>query len=130
MRLLLDTHFVIWWLGASSKLGAATRQLIERSDCAVSVASLIEVRMLVIRGKLKLPPGENAHRQLSDEGFSILALKPEHVEESARFEQRHSDIYDRLLLASAGFENRMLLTRDAALLALAQEARLGWVVEG
>ena len=47
-----------------------------------------------------------------------------------RFEQSHPDIYDRLLLGAAIVESCTLLTRDAALLALAKKAKLAWVMEG
>lgn len=129
MRFLLDSHFVVWWLGANPKLGK-TQLLIERSDCAVSVASLIELRMKAISGKLKMPRDESAHLQLITEGFAIIGIMAEHVEVSARYENSHADMFDRLLLATAQVERRILLTRDEALLALAKKARLDFVAEG
>ena len=60
----------------------------------------------------------------------MLPLTSEHVEESTRFEPVHNDVFDRLLLGAAAAENFTLLTRDAALLALAKKAKLAWVVEG
>jgi PIN domain nuclease of toxin-antitoxin system len=130
MRLLLDTHFVLWWLGGSTKLGAASRRLITAGDCAVSTASFIEIRMKSAAGKLTVPPVAALQSQLESEGFSIVALTPAHVEASARFEQGHADIFDRLLLGTAAIEGRTLLTRDAAILALARQANLAFVREG
>ena len=69
-------------------------------------------------------------RHLEQDGISILPLAAAHVGESMRFEQSHPDIYDRLLLGAAIVESCTLLTRDAALLALAKKAKLAWVMEG
>ena len=130
MRLLLDTHFVLWWLGGSSKLGASARRLIGSADCAVSAASFVELRMKCAAGKLAMPPVAQLHGRLEKEGFEILALTPAHVDAGARFEQSVADPVDRLLLGTAAIEGRELLTRDATLLALAGSARLKFVREG
>ena len=130
MRLLLDTHFVLWWLGNSPRLSGQSRQRIAKSDCVVSVVSLIEMRMKIASGKLTPPSGASAGRQLASEGFNLLPLTSEHVEESARFEPAHNDVFDRLLLGVAAAENFTLLTRDAALLVLARKAKLAWVMAG
>ena len=132
MKLLLDTHFVIWWLANSPRMSSQTRQRIAQSDCVISTVSLIEMRMKIAAGKLTPPAGASASaaRQLGSEGFGVLPLTPEHVDESARFEQAHNDVFDRLLLGTAAAGNFTLLTRDAALLALAKKAKLAWVMEG
>lgn len=129
MRFLLDTHFIVWWLDDSPRMGAAARKLIATGDCAVSVISLMELRLKIAAGKMIMPKGVSAHRQLEAEGFALLPMMPEHVEESARFENAHADIYDRILLGAAACERRVLLTRDAALLALAKANRLAFVRE-
>jgi PIN domain nuclease of toxin-antitoxin system len=121
---------VIWWLGNSPRLSRQSRQRIAESHCVISAVSLIEIRMKIAAGKLAPPSGASAAQQLSSEGFSMLPLTAEHVEESARFERVHNDAFDRLLLGTAAVENITLLTRDAALLALAKKAKLAWVMEG
>jgi len=130
MRLLLDTHFVLWWLGGNPKLGAWSRRLIVAGDCAVSTASFIEIRMKSAAGKLAVPSVALLHSQLESESFGIVPLSPAHVEASARFEQGHPDLFDRLLLGTAAIEGRALLTRDSAILALARRAKLAFVREG
>ncbi len=127
---MLDTHFVLWWLGGNAKLGASSRRLIAAGDCAVSTASFIEIRTKSAAGKLSVPPVAALHSQLESEGFGIVALTPAHVEAGARFEQGHADVFDRLLLGTAAIEGRTLLTRDAAILVLAKQARLAFVREG
>jgi PIN domain nuclease of toxin-antitoxin system len=128
--LLLDTHFVLWWLAGSWRLGAPARRVIAGADCAVSTASFIEIRMKSAAGKLAVPPVGRLSARLLEEGFAVLALTPAHVEASARFEGSRPDMLDRLLLGTAATEGRALLTRDAAILALAEKAKLRFVREG
>jgi len=130
VRLLLDTHVVLWWLAGSPKLGGAARRLIGGADCAVSTASLVELRTKVARGKLRLPGIPEFVALLDAEGFQVLAVTPAHVESGTRFELSVADAVDRLLLGTAEVEGRELLTRDAALLALASEAKLRFVRAG
>lgn len=130
MRLLLDTHIAIWWLAGSARLGKNARMLIEESDCAVSTATLIETRFLSLAGRAEIPEVPVIVRHLEQDGIALLPLMASHIAESTRFENSHADIYDRMLLGAAAVENRALLTCDAALLALAKQARLGFVVEG
>ena len=130
MKLLLDTHIVIWWLAASPRLGKSAHTLTQENDCTVSVATFIESRFLALAGRARIPEVSTMIRHLEQDGISILPLAAGHVGESMRFEQSHPDIYDRLLLGAAIVENRTLLTRDAALLVLARKAKLAWVTEG
>lgn len=130
MRLLLDTHFVYWWLSGSPKLGKSARATIESNDCAASAVSLVESRIKAMTGQLTLPEPHIIERHLLGDDIPMIALTAAHISESARFEHAHPDLYDRLLLGTAAAENRTLLTRDAALLALAKKARLAFVTEG
>ena len=130
MRLLLDTHMAVWWLAGSARLGKRARALIEESDCAVSAASLIETRFLALAGKAEIPAVPVIVEHLAKDGIALVPLMASHIAQSMRFESSHADIYDRMLLGVAAVENRTLLTRDVALLALAKKARLGFVTEG
>ncbi len=130
MKLLLDTHIAIWWLAGSPRLGARSRGLIQESDCAVSAATLIETRFLALAGHAEIPDLSVIVQHLEQDGIALLPLAAHHIAQSTRFENSHADIYDRLLLGAAASENRILLTRDAALLALAKKVRLGFVAEG
>ncbi len=130
MRLLLDTHIAIWWLAGSARLGVRSRELIQENDCAVSATSLIETRFLALAGRAQIPDMTVIIEHLEQDGIALIPLAANHIAEGVRFENSHAGIYDRMLLGTAASENRSLLTRDAALLALAKKARLGFVVEG
>ena len=124
MRLLLDTQVALWWLTASPRLSAASRELVGSSACVVSVVSVWEVDLKHRIGKLAVPP----HRfrdEMRDAGAAVLALTDEHVLTGVRLPRPHSDPFDRLLLSVAASEHLVLLTADATLMALAEsDARL------
>ena len=75
MRLLLDTHILLWWLQEPRKLSAASKRLIATSDCAVSVVSLWELAMKETRGKVGLPT--TLDEEIILQGFRLIPLKAE-----------------------------------------------------
>ena len=124
MRLLLDTQVALWWLTASPRLSKASRELMAGSPCAISVASIWEVALKHGLGKLPVSP-----RRFRDEmrlaGAVIISVTDDHVLATADAAAAHRDPFDRLLLGVAQAEELILLTADAALLALAsKEPRL------
>jgi PIN domain nuclease of toxin-antitoxin system len=114
MRLILDTHILLWWFQAPAKLGAKSRRLIERSDCAVSVATLWEHAMKEERGKLASPP--EISEAISRQGFRIIPVKPEHVESYRTMPASVVYPFDRMMVAVAAVEQLLLGTQDAHLL--------------
>lgn len=122
-RYLLDTHVVYRWMRNDRRLGRDLRKVLARSDCSVSAASMWEMTIKSARGKLPLPAGSLVDA-LEAQGFGIVSISGRHVEATRRFEPAITDPFDRLLLATAGEENMLLLTQDAAILELAQAAKL------
>lgn len=118
MRLLLDTQVALWWLTASRRLSKASRDLMARSPCVVSVASIWEVTLKHGLGKLPVSP-LRFRDEMRSAGAVILSVSDEHVLTAADLAARHRDPFDRLLLGVAQSEDLVLLTADVALLALA-----------
>jgi len=116
---LLDTHLVYWWMRNDAALGPVSRQLIRGGDIAVSVVSLWELVLKNRKGKLSLPEGPLAH-SLEQQGFSVLPMRPIHVESSRDIHLGHDDPFDHLLVATARAEGRTFLTRDRIILAAGQ----------
>lgn len=120
MRLLLDTQVALWWLTASPRLSKVSRELIASSSCVVSVASVLEVAIKHVIGKLPVSP-----RRFRDAmrlaGAFVLSVSDEHAVATADLPYGHRDPFDRLLLSVAEAEHLVLLTADEALIALAQE---------
>lgn len=114
MRLLLDTHVLLWALGDPARLGRKTRALIERSDVLVSVASLWEISIKATLGKLKANPHE-VMDAIVPSGFDVLPIHAEHAVEVFALGTLHGDPFDRLLVAQARAERLELLTFDTTL---------------
>lgn len=117
-RYLLDTHVIYRWMRDDRRLGRKARRIIAASDCAVSAASVWEMLIKNSRGKLPLPEGSLGDA-MEGQGFRVLAISARHVEATRRFEAAIADPFDRLLLATAAEEGRLLLTQDAGILDLA-----------
>lgn len=118
MRLLLDTHLIVWWQGMPDKLPTLARELIESSDGPVYVsrASLWELAVKAGQGKLRIDLPRFCERIQAD-GFSWLAIDNSHlltVAELPQFDD-HKDPFDRLLVAQSLSEPLILLTADSKL---------------
>lgn len=122
-RYLLDTHVIYRWMRDERALGRGLRGILARSDCVVSAASLWEMLIKSARGKLPLPRGPLGEA-IEAQGFAVLPISARHVDATRRFDQAIADPFDRLLVATAAEEGRLLLTQDAAMLALARRSRL------
>ena len=112
MRLLLDTHVVLWELAGIRTVGPRAQQAIERADeLSFSVVSFAEIGVKAAIGKLAVPDDLREH--LAQTGLRILGLAPEHGLAVAHLPLHHRDPFDRLLIAQAGCEGLTLVTSDA-----------------
>ena len=116
MRLLLDTHLLLWALCEPKRVGREGLALIERSDIYVSAASIWEVSIKAALGKLKARPSD-VLAAIDPAGFSLLAIKGEHAARVYDLGPVHQDPFDRLLIAQAHCEGMTLLTNDETLTA-------------
>ena len=115
MRLLLDTHVLLWAAAAPEKLSAHARARIEDADNlpVFSAASIWEVA--IKNGLDREDFRVNAavlRRGLLDNGYEELAISGEHAAAVATLPPLHKDPFDRMLVAQAMAEGIMLLTAD------------------
>ena len=103
-------------------LGTAAHRIIGEEEVAISVVSLWELVLKHRKGKLVLPDGPLLP-SLEQQGFTVLPIRPEHIESSRDIHLGHEDPFDLLLVAVARSERRILLTRNRAILSSA----LNWV---
>ncbi|MEJ7797288.1 MAG: type II toxin-antitoxin system VapC family toxin [Solirubrobacteraceae bacterium] len=108
MRLLLDTHAVLWWLAGSERLSTSARAAITGGECRVSVLSAVEVTLKKARGRLDAPDLIDV---LPDQ-WSWLSLLPAHASRLANLPQHHRDPFDRLLVAQALEEGLVVVSCD------------------
>lgn len=127
MRLLLDTHLLLWAAQNSPALSFEATQLIENPDHALffSVASLWEI---VIKKSLGRPDfdvdPQLLRRGLLDNGYEELPIFNAHVVAVGGLPSIHRDPFDRLLIAQASSEGMLLLTSDATVAAYKGPTRL------
>ncbi|HEX5766393.1 MAG TPA: type II toxin-antitoxin system VapC family toxin [Woeseiaceae bacterium] len=114
MRLILDTHLLLWALGQPARLSAAARKQIEKADVYISAASIWEISIKATLGKLKANPAE-VLGAIEPAGFILLDITGEHAAKTIELPPHHKDPFDRMLVAQASYEPMILLTNDAAL---------------
>jgi len=118
MKLLLDTHSFLWFIGRGSKLSVNARMLIEdlSNQSVLSAASLWEVAIKVSIGKLSLgQPFETLiPREMSLNGIGLLEISFPHTAVVATLPFRHRDPFDRLLIAQAIVEQIPIVSCDTA----------------
>ena len=112
MRLLLDTHALLWTLDDPSKLRAGAREAIRDPDSQVlvSAATAWELAIKAAAGRLELP--ESLERGLEAQGFSPLAISAAHAVVAGGLPLHHTDPFDRMLVAQAQLEGLTIVTRD------------------
>jgi PIN domain nuclease of toxin-antitoxin system len=111
MKLLLDTHALIWWLADDQRLGARARSLIAdpANPVLVSVVSLWEIVIKVKLGKLEADIGA-VERALVRNNFLRLAITPAHLAALIPLPQHHRDPFDHLLMAQATVEDALMVS--------------------
>lgn len=117
MRLLLDTHTLIWWLAGDRQLTSPAREAIadEENTVYVSAASAWEVSTKARLGKL--PTAASLAQVFADEveqqGFLPLSVSVEHGQRAGNLPGQHKDPFDRMLIAQAQAENLVLVSNEA-----------------
>ena len=119
MRLLLDTHIFLWYVGGDKRLTLALRQIIAdpNNDVYLSIVSLWEAIIKYQIGKLPLPQAPeiyipNLRTQLD---IASLSVDEASVAQIAKLPLLHRDPFDRLLIGQALQHGLVLVTDDAAI---------------
>lgn len=117
MKLLLDTHVVLWALAGGGRLRSVTRLAITdpANLVAVSAASAWEITIKRELGKLKAPT--DLRSAVAETGFDELPISFEHAETAGSLPRHHDDPFDRMLVAQALVEGLSLVTADPRLAA-------------
>ena len=111
MRLLLDTHVVLWQLSGERELAAQAREAIAAADDLLfSVVSFAEIGVKASIGKLDVP-ADLQHR-IADSGVRTLGLSPSHGLTVSSLDVHHRDPFDRLIIAQAKVERLTVVTAD------------------
>lgn len=112
MRLLLDTHVLIWWDEGRRLVPEAHRAIEEAEEVFVSAASAWEIAIKITLGRLR--PSRTVEAAVADSGFVELPVSFRHTARVETLPPHHRDPFDRLLAAQAEMEGLALVTRDSA----------------
>jgi PIN domain nuclease of toxin-antitoxin system len=117
VKLLLDTHALLWTINRERQLPAALVDLIEdaQNDVYVSTASIWEATIKIGLGKLRVP-GQTIDYligHIEAHNLTVLAVTLAHMRALQRLPQIHRDPFDRMLVAQAQANSLTLLTIDA-----------------
>jgi PIN domain nuclease of toxin-antitoxin system len=114
VRLLLDTHVVLWWWDDDKRLSAEAREAVAvATDVRVSAASVWERGIKRALGRLDLPADYVDHVERA--GFRPLAVTLRHAAAAGELPRHHDDPFDRMLVAQARLEDLTLVTADRRL---------------
>jgi PIN domain nuclease of toxin-antitoxin system len=113
VKLLLDTHTLLWWLADDERLGPQARSMIADpdNDVMVSVASLWEIVVKQRVGKLEADITV-IEQALLRGGLQRLAITPAHLAVLTGLPGHHRDPFDHLLIAQATSEGATILSDD------------------
>jgi PIN domain nuclease of toxin-antitoxin system len=116
MKLLLDTHLLLWAAGEPQRLSKQARRLIDNpeNELLFSAASLWEVAIKRGLGREDFEVDARLLRRgLLDNGYSELPIISDHVVATESLPPIHKDPFDRVLVAQATIEGVTLLTIDS-----------------
>ena len=120
MRVLIDTHVFLWWVGGrAGRISARATEVIQdpSNEIFVSAVTGMEIASKSSRGRLELPgPAERyVPNRIGRHGFHQLAIDLAHALRAGSLPDIHGDPWDRLLVAQAQLESMPIATGDAAI---------------
>jgi PIN domain nuclease of toxin-antitoxin system len=111
VRLLLDSHVLLWWVTNDAALGGRARAEISTAESAtVSAATVWELGIKRAAGRLRAP--DDLDVQIDRHGFTPLYITIAHADAAARLPHLHGDPFDRMLIAQAQLEGLTIVTSD------------------
>jgi PIN domain nuclease of toxin-antitoxin system len=112
MKLLLDTHILLWWLTKDRKLSPTETAIITDPDnlVFVSAATAWEIAVKKMIGKLEAP--DNLSAALAANNFLELPITIEHSQKLYQLPLHHHDPFDRIMVAQAMSADLTFMTRD------------------
>jgi PIN domain nuclease of toxin-antitoxin system len=114
LRLLLDTHVLIWAMQQPERLSPTARTALadRQNEIFVSAASVWEIAIKVASGRLAFPVAA-IDIMLAEMGFGVVEIAPRHAVELLALPRLHGDPFDRMLIAQARAEGLTLVSDDA-----------------
>jgi len=116
LRLLLDTHAVLWWFNGNVNLSLAARAAIADEDNQVFVSAVSAMEVTTKHRIGKLPEADQLaarfEAMMADQGFVALDIAPPHGALAGRLPIAHRDPFDRMLIAQSILEGMPLVSNE------------------
>ena len=112
MRLLLDSHAVIWWLMDEGKLSPETLRTINDPEHTLFLSAVTAWEIAIKKAAGKLTTPDDLVEQLRRNAIHELPITIEHATAAGQLPLHHKDPFDRMLIAQAMLEDLTLITRD------------------
>lgn len=117
MKVILDTHVLLWMFSRSTKLSRTARDVLTDADNTLlfSIAGYWEIGIKVSLGKLELAPGweEAIPREITRNGITWLPIMPAHIHTVTTLPWVHRDPFDRLMIAQGIAEDAAIMSSDS-----------------
>jgi len=113
MRILLDTHALLWWLDGGRRLSRSAQESIRNPENEIFVSSATAWEIVVKKAIGKLIAPDNLEEEVIRHRFERLPVLFSHVMELQNLPNLHNDPFDRMLVAQTRVEGFKLMTRDA-----------------
>jgi PIN domain nuclease of toxin-antitoxin system len=115
VKLLLDSHTYLWWLGNGPRLSATARGAIADPSnvVLVSAATIWELEIKRALGRLDVGDGDLV-AEIAANDFGELAIEARHAAEAAGLPRHHADPFDRMLIAQTRLDGMVCVTADPA----------------
>lgn len=113
MRLLLDTHVLLWGLSDDRRLNRNAREIIVNpsNEIFVSAASIWEISIKAALGRIEIEL-DDLDSAVADANFQELPIAFPHAAAAGRLPSVHRDPFDRMLIAQACVEELRIVTHD------------------
>lgn len=117
MRVLLDTHILLWWLKDDRKLSDAAINIIENAanDIFISAVNAWEVAIKKSLGRIQIDM-DDFLESIKSSGLGVLNITVNHACQVSNLPDHHKDPFDRMLIAQSIVEPMRLLTHDETLM--------------
>ena len=115
MSLLIDTHVLLWWLGAPERLSERAWRLLASSEERIYVSAVVAWEMAIKVNLGKLDAKEvvaDLYALLQERGFRRLAITMDHALRAGLLPRLHTDPFDRMLVAQAHALNCPIVSAD------------------
>lgn len=115
LRLLLDTHVVLWALNDPGRLSTHTRMAIEAEENDVFVSVVSPWEMAIKRSHRRSNPSEDLELEIDRRRFALLPVFLRHTQAIESMPHHHRDPFDRMLVAQAVVDGLTIVTADRKL---------------